>query len=129
MVYRCTSEIDQCPVIEAISCAVQPSPQGDAQQPFSTHAPTALSASQPRCTCAKPIDEPRGRKGLALRCDQEREMVRRRGVDDLAQLGVYRDFEMRLFAAIGLALVDRKDAVADVLASHLYKITAPLPGV
>ena len=41
-----------------------------------------------------------------------------RRVDDLAQLGMHGDFQMRLFAAFGLALIDRQHAVVDMLPSH-----------
>jgi hypothetical protein len=36
---------------------------------------------------------------------------------------------MGLFATLCLALVNRKDAVADMLASHLHEIAAPLPRI
>jgi hypothetical protein len=39
------------------------------------------------------------------------------------------NLEMRLFSALGLALIDGQDSIMDVLPSHLDDIAAALPGV
>ena len=54
-----------------------------------------------------------------MRHEKSFDAYRRRGVDDLAQLGMQRNFQMGFFAAFGLALLDAENAIVNMLASNL----------
>src|SRR6266540_1055099 len=86
---------------------------------------TALRQPGGVALVAEPVRERAGMEGLAPRADDERQMLARRGLEDLAQIGVHRDGEL----GAGLALLQVQNAVADMLAAHVDDIAATLRGV
>lgn len=79
---------------------------------------------------AKPISEAGRGVRLAEASDQEcLDAHCRRRVDDLAQFGMYRNFEVSFIAAFGLALIDGQHAGVNVLTSHSHDVAAALAGV
>src|SRR5262249_23340574 len=78
----------------------------------------------------EPIAEPRRGVRLAEMCDEKRlDAHRRRRVDNFAHLGMHRNFQMALFAAFRLALVNGQDAIVNMLPPKSDNITAALAGV
>ena len=79
---------------------------------------------------AKPVAKTGRGVGLAEMSHEEGlDADRRRRVDDFLQLRMHWNFEVRFFAAFGLALVDCEHAIVDMLPPDPHHVAASLSGV
>src|SRR5262249_46054955 len=77
------------------------------------------------------LSEPVAKTGRGVRLAKMRDQEclhtdRWRGVYHFTQFGMHRDFQMRFLIALRFALVNGKDAIVNVLRSHLNDIAAAL---
>src|SRR6516164_8532771 len=84
--------------------------------------------------CVAQLAEPISETGRGIRFAEMRHQKcfdadRRGRLDDRAQFGMQRNLKVRLFAAVGLALIDDEKIARNALASELDHIAATLPGI
>ena len=121
-VYLCTSARDAWPAIADLMLAaadIGEAPGAPLAQAMGGEVGTLRFVGP----FSKLVSEARRGERLTERCNQERlDADGRRGVDDLAQLWMHRDFEVGRFLSLGFALVDREDFFVDVVWSNFHDI-------